>query len=93
MDIATDIIPSHHRDYNKARALAFSLIKQLELTRQECAQTPPWIGAGYGDDGDIISLENTEPFERAHDLAVMVKSNPNALAILKAQDRLSLLEA
>ncbi len=93
MDIATDIIPSHHRDYNKARALVFSLIKQLELTRQECAQTPPWIGTGYDEDGDIIALENTEPFERAYELSAMIRSNPNAVAILKAQDRLSILEA
>lgn len=93
MDIATDLIPSHHRLYDKARVLAFSLIRQLELHREACGKASLWSYGGVTSEGEIIVDENTGPWDRAYELSEMVRANPNALAILRAQNRLSLLDS
>ncbi|MDE1905519.1 MAG: hypothetical protein KGH75_03600 [Rhodospirillales bacterium] len=71
--------------------LAFAAIAELERAIERCKHAPLYFaGSNYPDDEDDV-IENTAPFERAHELRQLGQANPTVVEILRAQGRNGLL--
>ncbi len=92
-ELVTTHIPTHHADYWRARRFAFRSIKMLDRAIDWAAEEASYVFGGFHPNGDIIAIENFEPWEAVAAFEEMVASNPNAISILTAQGRADLLQA
>lgn len=84
-------IPTHHADYWTARRIAFRSVHMLERAIERTAEEPTYICREYDQNGDVVPVENTEPWEAVAIFGLMVARNPNAVSILNAQGRADLI--
>ena len=92
-ELVTTHIPTHHADYWTARQLAFRSIKMLDRAIDWATAAPTYVSGGYDQNGDVIPVENLEPYEAVATFEQMVASNLNAVSILHAQGRADLIQA
>ena len=91
-ELVTTHIPTHHADYWIARRLAFRSVHMLDRAIERAATAPTYLCGGYDHNGDVIPVENLEPWEAVATFEQMVASNPNAVSILNAQGRADLIQ-
>lgn len=77
--------------YEAAREVAREDIKRVEQLQEAARRAPIWVFDGWDEEGEPIMEENTDPWDRLERARERVAGNPNAVAILRAEGRLSLL--
>ena len=77
--------------YEAAREVAREDIKRVEQLHEEARRAPIWVFDGWDEEGEPIMEENTDPWDRLERARERAAGNPNAVAILRAEGRLSLL--
>ena len=92
-ELVTTHIPTHHADYWIARRLAFRSVRMLDRAIERAADAPTYLCGGYDQNGDVIPIENLEPWETVATFEQMVAGNPNAVSILHAQGRANLIQS
>ncbi len=74
-------------EYWRQRRLAFDLIRAAECAEKRAASAPMYLHGGYDEDGDVIPVENLQPYEDLEIALQAVLADPTAMRILVAQHR------
>lgn len=73
--------------YWRDRREAFALIRKAERAAKRAKTAPMYLHGGYDEDGDVIAVENLEPFEAMDDAFSGLLGHATATRILLAQRR------
>lgn len=77
-------------EYWRERREAFALIREAEEAGERMKTAPLYLHGGYDEDGDVIPIENIEPFDDFEDAVQRVEANATAVSILVAQERMAI---
>ena len=77
-------------DYWRARREAFALIREAEEAGERMKTAPLYLHGGYDENGDVIPVENIEPFDDFEDAIQRLLANETAVSILVAQERMTI---
>lgn len=77
-------------EYWRERREAFALIREAEEAGEQMKTAPLYIHGGYDEDGDVIPIENIEPFDDFEDAIQRLLANETAVSILVAQERMTI---
>ena len=77
-------------EYWRERREAFALIREAEEAGERMKTAPLYLHGGYDEDGDVIPVENIEPFDDFEDAVQRVEANATAVSILVAQERMAI---
>lgn len=74
-------------EYWRQRTEGFRLIRQAERAYEYARQAPQYISGGYDEDGDVIPIENLDPWDDMDAAIQAIEANETAVDILVAQRR------
>ncbi|WP_207101482.1 hypothetical protein [Paracoccus shandongensis] len=73
--------------YWQKRRRAFRLIRNAELAAQRVKTAPLYLHGGHDENGDVIPVENIEPWDDLGNAMAALEADATALSILAAQGR------
>ena len=76
--------------YWQKRRHAFRLIRSAEAAARRVKTEPMYRHGGHDENGDVIPIENIEPWEDLEEAIAAVEADDTALSILAAQGRTSI---
>ncbi|MDH4992450.1 hypothetical protein QEZ48_16690 [Aquamicrobium lusatiense] len=72
-------------EYWRQRKLGFRLIREADQAANRLAEAPMYLHGGYDEDGDVIPIENLQPYDDLEEAIRAIEENKTAVSILVAQ--------
>lgn len=73
--------------YWQERRRAFRLIRNAELAAERVKTAAMYLHGGHDENGDVIPIDNIEPWEDLGEAIAALEADATALSILAAQGR------
>lgn len=74
-------------EYWRQRTEGFRLIHEADRAYECVQQAPQYISGGYDEDGDVIPVENLDPWDEMDAAIKAIEANETAVDILVSQRR------
>lgn len=74
-------------EYWRQRTEGFRLIREAERAHERVRKAPMYISGGYDEDGDVIPVENLDPWDDMDEAIRAIEAHETAVDILVAQRR------